>query len=150
MLSLRQINNMEQFKDFPFNPAVKVGNLGTIIRPNGRKSSLKPDNIGYLNISIYVNGKLTPYKQHRVVAITWIPNPLNLPEVNHKDGIKTNNVVANLNWSTHQDNIIHAHQSGLCANTGRSKGFKHSQETRDKMRNAKLGKHRHGLGGKWI
>jgi len=142
---------MEQFKPFPLNPLVQVGDQGTIIRPNGRKASPKPDNIGYLNISVFIDGKMRPFKQHRVIAITWIKNPKNLKEVNHKDGIKTNNCVSNLEWISHQDNIIHAHQSGLFTKPmGRVKGYTHSQDTKDKMRQAKIGKHRHGLGGQWF
>jgi len=142
---------MEQFKEFPLNQLVKVGNMGTIIRPNGRKASLKTDNIGYLNISIFIDGKMRPFKQHRVIAMTWIKNHKELKEVNHKDGIKTNNAVSNLEWMSHRDNIIHAHESGLFTkHMGRVKGYTHSQDTKDKMRQAKIGKHRHGLGGKWI
>jgi hypothetical protein len=140
----------EQFKPFPFNKLVKVGNMGTIIRPNGRKASKRPDNIGYLVVSIFINGVMKPFKQHRVIAMTWIDNPYKLPEVNHKDGIKTNNGADNLEWTSHQDNIIHAHKLGLCKNSGRKPGWTHSEATKEAMRVAKKGKHRLGMSGKWI
>jgi HNH endonuclease/NUMOD3 motif len=141
----------EQFKAFPLNPLVQVGYNGTIIRPNGRKASLKPDNIGYLNISIFIDGKMKPFKQHRVIALTWIDNPLKLSDVNHKDGIKTNNTVNNLEWMSHKENIIHAHKSGLFTkHMGRVKGYTHSQETKDKMSKSKTGRHRIGMYGKWV
>ena len=50
---------------------------------------------------------------HRVIAETFIPNPNNLPCVNHKDGNKLNNSIDNLEWCTYSENTIHAYQTGL-------------------------------------
>ena len=47
------------------------------------------------------------FSLHRLVAQYFIPNPLNLPEVNHKDRNKHNNHVSNLEWCTHADNMTH-------------------------------------------
>lgn len=52
-------------------------------------------------------------KMHRAVAFTFIPNPDNLLEVNHIDGVKDNNHINNLEWVNHKDNILHAWKSGL-------------------------------------
>ncbi|MGL4662063.1 MAG: HNH endonuclease [Culicoidibacterales bacterium] len=48
------------------------------------------------------------YKVHRLVGMQFIPNPDNLTDINHKDGIKTNNKKANLEWMSHSDNILHS------------------------------------------
>ena len=63
---------------------------------------------GYLYINLHKDGKKKNYWIHRLVATHFIPNPLNLPEVNHKDGIKANCRKDNLEWCTSQDNQNHA------------------------------------------
>lgn len=50
---------------------------------------------------------------HRLVALTFIPNPNNYPEVNHKDGNKLNNCVSNLEWCDRSMNMKHAYQMGF-------------------------------------
>jgi len=66
-----------------------------------------PNSDGYPQIPLCMNGKSTSIAIHRLVAIAFIPNPNNLPMVNHKDGDKTNNLPYNLEWCTNRDNIIH-------------------------------------------
>lgn len=65
-------------------------------------------NTGYLMVRLTVNGVKKGYAVHRLVAKTFIPNPDNLPVVNHKDGNKLNNSVDNLEWVTQSQNRIHA------------------------------------------
>lgn len=59
------------------------------------------DAYGYAYYGLFLNGKRSPKKAHRLVAAAFIPNPLGLPQVNHKDECKTNNHVENLEWCTH-------------------------------------------------
>ena len=69
---------------------------------------MTPVNIkGYLRVELSKNGERKKCSVHRLVAQTFIPNPENLPEVNHIDEDKTNNRVDNLEWKWHKDNCNH-------------------------------------------
>jgi hypothetical protein len=67
----------------------------------------------YLSINLYYNGKHKFRTVHRIVAEAFIPNPDNLPCVNHIDGDKTNNHYKNLEWCNHSNNMKHAYESGI-------------------------------------
>ena len=68
---------------------------------------------GYARIKYKVNGKYVDRYVHRLVVQYYIPNPNNLPCVNHKDGNKLNNCVENLEWCTYKANMEHASSHGL-------------------------------------
>lgn len=67
----------------------------------------------YPDVPLTKFGKSVNVCVHRLVAEAFIPNPFNLPEVNHKDGNKRNNCVDNLEWSTFSANNNHAVNLGL-------------------------------------
>ena len=60
--------------------------------------------IGYCEVTLYLDGKYKTFKVHRLVAEAFIPNPDNLPCVNHKDECKSNNHADNLEWCSHYYN----------------------------------------------
>lgn len=78
---------------------------------------------GYLSASLARNGIRVTIYIHRLLAITFIPNPHNKPQVNHIDGNSLNNEVSNLEWATAKENINHAWDTGLVKglSTGRCK-----------------------------
>lgn len=98
---------MKKIKDI--GGEYRVINDGTVVRIV--KPSVKEN--GYLTIGFRVKGKTKRKYVHRIVAEAFLENPTNAPEVNHKDGVKTNNSVENLEWVTRSENMTHSYRLGL-------------------------------------
>lgn len=83
---------------------------------------------GYYNVSLRKNGKAKSFLVSRLVAFTFIDNPDRLPEVNHKNEIKTDNRVENLEWITRQDNCNYGTRNARHSSymRGKYKGDQHS------------------------
>ena len=73
---------------------------------------------GYRGINFVKDGIIKAHLVHRLVALHFIPNTNNLPEVNHKDGDKNNNKKSNLEWCSRKFNMRHAHESNLINQKG--------------------------------
>ena len=67
----------------------------------------------YRVVTIFKHGTQSTRYVHRLVAEAFLPNPDNLPQINHRDGNPQNNDVSNLEWCTAKANINHAYQTGL-------------------------------------
>lgn len=138
----------EQFKEHPDFPGIWVGNQGTILSTRkGRGCGMNLYGAESHPVKIYTSnsGYLGCYVGyvHRLVAQTWIPNPDNLSQVNHKDEDKTNNIVvlnddlsvnfelSNLEWCTSKYNHNYGtrNERASASNTGKTR----SAESRAKM-----------------
>lgn len=103
----------EHWKDIQeYEGLYQVSNKGRVKSLNynhtGKEKIMKPKTIrktGYLYIALHKHGKQEYTSVHRLVAEAFIPNPNNLPQVNHKDENKTNNRVDNLEWCTAKYNL---------------------------------------------
>lgn len=108
----------ELWLSYPNNPNYLVSNLGRIRGWHGGHNrwinkKTRKDKDGYLIVGLTnLNGTLTTARVHRMVAETFIPNPSNCPVVNHKDNIKDNNDVSNLEWVTISYNTKHGYHIG--------------------------------------
>ena len=97
---------MERWKVIKAYPKYSVSDKGRVIN-NHTGKILKPalDSCGYPFVCLCLDGRKHCVSVHRLVAGYFIPNPENLPEVNHKNNRKTDNRVENLEWCTHAKNI---------------------------------------------
>ena len=110
----------EIWKDIEgFEGYYMVSNLGNVkslnYRHTGKEKILKPSDNGhgYLKVGLFKDGKRKDCRINRLVAIAFIPNPYNLPEVNHIDHCRINNNVENLEWCTSQYNVEYSQAKAI-------------------------------------
>lgn len=103
-----------------FEEKYEVSDKGDVFSKNynrqGKVKKLKQleDKYGYLYVRLSIKRKKTKHKTiHRLVAETFIQNPLSKTQVNHRDGNKKNNNLKNLEWVTPSENILHNYKIGL-------------------------------------
>ena len=92
------------------------GRVRSLLRGSPRVLKTQADKKGYHRLRVTIEREKMCYKVHREVAKAFIPNPDNLPQVNHKDGNKSNNAADNLEWISNRDNANHAIENGLWEN----------------------------------
>ncbi len=129
----------------------KVSNLGQV-KSMGRKTIMKDgvhrdysekilkqgkNNRGYCKLELYNEySEKRTHLVHRLVAEAFIPNPDNKEQVNHKNGIKHDNVVTNLEWMNQEENMLHAYTNGI----RKPAKYEHSEEAKIKMKEKRVGK----------
>ena len=107
---------MENWRFIEANSDYMVSDHGRILSFKGKSKLIISSSItakGYEYVAIRQKWIYVGYSVHRLVATAFIPNPKRLPQVNHLDGNKLNNHVANLEWCDAYDNVMHAIRTGL-------------------------------------
>ena len=136
------ISGYEEFYEVSSDGEIKSKRSGKIMKQ-------QVDASGYKTISLHLNKKNKAYKVHRLVALAFIPNPNNLPIVNHKDENKKNNRIDNLEWCDYKYNNNYGTKKERISKkmTGENNHFygkKHSEESKNKMSYVKKGKYSNG------
>ena len=106
IMILKQV--LYEKEDTPY----QVSDTGIVLKKNGNGYMSQHENNGYMRVNLYIGDKYRFLSVHRVVAEAFIPNPDNLPQVNHKDKNRINNRVSNLEWVTASENINHSYKHG--------------------------------------
>lgn len=83
-------------------------NRGRATSPTAKRIQLSV--WGYPEVRLFQYGKTRKFRVHRLVATAFLPNPYKKREVNHIDGDRTNNNVANLEWVSRTENMLHAYR----------------------------------------
>ena len=106
---------MEIWKDIKgYDVHYQISNFGRVKSFKSNKIlKSKIGSSGYLQIVLCKNCTRKNQLIHRLIALYFIPNPDNKPCTNHKNGIKTDNRLENLEWATYSENTIHSFKNGL-------------------------------------
>jgi hypothetical protein len=111
----------------------EVSNLGNV-RNKKTKRVLKPSNRGgYLVVGLCKNSKGKSIAIHRLVATAFISNPENKPQVNHKDKVRNNNIVENLEWNNAAENNSHRSQGVIQTTNQHVKVWRINKDTNEKL-----------------
>ena len=113
MQTRREATTMKQFKNFPQYAMDVNGDVYRLNKNGLRKIEGQKDTKGYIQICLYLDGKRYFKMHHRLIAEEFIPNPLNKSQINHINGIKTDNRICNLEWVTPKENVRHAIDNNL-------------------------------------
>jgi hypothetical protein len=138
-------------KVFDYTGLYEVSSEGRVRSLNYNRTNetkiLKPakNECGYLRVGLSKQGKTQKFLVQRLVATMFIPNPQNLPEVNHIDEDKTNNRVSNLQWCTREYNLKYGtrpqrYSEAIKGSKHPLYGKHHSEETKRKISEANKGK----------
>lgn len=107
----------EIWKDIANFPNYQISNYGNVkIKTTNKIKKIRVNKNGYCDLKLHSEGKYKMFLLHRLVAQTFLPNPLGYNEINHKDGNKLNNNVDNLEWCSRSENVKHAYKKGLFLN----------------------------------
>jgi hypothetical protein len=113
----------EEWRDIKgYEGYYQVSSAGRIASTHRDRLILKQrtNRTGYLVVGLHINGLSSTKQVHRLVGLAFITNKHNKSQINHKDGVKSNNSVHNLEWMTARENSLHAVDVLGCGKTRKS------------------------------
>ena len=130
----------EVFKKITVCENYSISNYGRV-RNDIRNTFLSPRKLrGYERVSLWYNNKANDHRIHRLVAQEFIQNPENKPEVNHKNGIRNDNRVDNLEWVTGEENVDHKRKVLNQGDTFKGNNNGNSSLTEEDIKNIRISK----------
>lgn len=113
-MKLEEWKTIDGFENYMISDEGRIKSLYYNKNKNKEKILLlRYNNCGYLRTTLCNNGLIKQLFIHHLVAKYFIPNPLNKQQINHKNGIKTDNRAINLEWCTPSENRLHAFKIGI-------------------------------------
>lgn len=119
---------IEEFENYAVS---NMGNVKNTI--SGRILKKYQTKIGYIDVSLTLSGKTVTRKCHRLVALAFLPNPQNKPQVDHIDRCRNNNELSNLRWATAKEQALNRSYIGHHDNSRRRSIWKCDKETGERI-----------------
>lgn len=128
-----QVSNLGRIKSL--DRRVKDNRRERYQNLKGKQLKFTDNGRGYQLVFLTKESKRINKYVHRLVAETFIPNPKNLPEVNHKDLNKSNNCIDNLEWITNADNKRHYQKTDVAKVKRKEQGYRIQEKYKEKIKN---------------